>query len=207
MPRKAKISRREILQAALDLVDHDGLDALSMRKLGEKLGVEAMSLYRHVPNKEALLDGIHEEVLAEMRLSDLCGDWVEDLKALVYAFREVLRAHPKIVPLFARRPAITQGSLEYIELALDILSTPFPDVQTRTYAFQTLISFVVGHSMGQFASQVSTGPEYEKLPSDEFPILSTLNQSLKNYSSDAEFNWGLNLLLQGFHTKHRPNTD
>src|SRR5438270_2408762 len=109
-PKKAgdTLTRERVCEAALALVDEEGLDALSMRRLGTRLHVEAMSLYRHVRDKADLLDALHAAVLgdlaAELRPQAGPTDWRELLARLARALRKALLAHPKVVPLFATRP-------------------------------------------------------------------------------------------------------
>jgi len=196
MPRPAKTSRDQILQVALALVDEGGLETLSMRRLAGALRLEAMSLYRHVPNKAALLDGIHEVILSEMQLPPTSGHWQTDARGLAMAFRVSLKRHPRAISLFATRPAITQASLVYVEQALVTLAPQFPDLQRRVQAFQTLVAFVVGHALSELAP-ASPGPDYTALPKDRFPILSQLGPALERYSIDDEFELGLSALLTG----------
>jgi len=197
MPRPPKISREQVLGTALELVDNEGLNALSMRRLGELLGVEAMALYRHVPNKEAVLDGVHEAVLQEMHVPPPQEHWAADLERLALSFRATLLAHPNAVPLFATRPAVTRGSLAYVERALTILSEPYPVVVDRIRAFQSLAAYVVGQTMLQLTSRVVA---YDSLPADEFPSLVEASLALANYHADDEFRFGLEALLRGLST-------
>src|SRR5262245_41908051 len=112
---KAGLSRERILKAAVDLVDRDGLSALSMRRVAEELDAAPMSLYRHVTNKADLLDGVYEAILSGMPLPGRQGDWKSDARALAGAFRAALLAHPNAVILFATRPAVTPAALSYLE--------------------------------------------------------------------------------------------
>src|SRR5687767_13509300 len=102
-PKKPKqpLTRERVLAAAVRIVDREGLEALTMRRLGEALGVEAMSLYRHVPGRGALLDGIHETILSELPDPPRIADWMDAVLAQARAYREVLTAHPNALVLFA----------------------------------------------------------------------------------------------------------
>src|SRR5436309_9669006 len=88
------LSRDRVLRAALHLADGSGVEALTMRRLGDQLGFEAMSLYRHVANKDDLLDGMLDLVLAEWELPERDGDWVEAVKASARSVHAALRRHP-----------------------------------------------------------------------------------------------------------------
>ncbi|MEM7675093.1 MAG: TetR/AcrR family transcriptional regulator C-terminal domain-containing protein [Myxococcota bacterium] len=199
MPRRPKTSREEVLATALQLVDERGLDALSMRKLADEVGVEAMSLYRHVPNKTAILDGVHEAVLKKMDVPQRTGHWRADTKALANSFRRVLAAHPNTLPLFISRPAVTPGSLHYVELGLEILEGPVPDLKDRIHAFQAIFAFVLGHASLIYAAHPSsnTPVDYASLPGDRFPNLSKARFSLSKSSSYDDFEFGIDALLRG----------
>lgn len=206
MPRKPKISRDAVLHAALQLVDSEGVDALSMRKLGKALDVEAMSLYRYVSNKEAVLDGVYKAVLDKIELPERTGDWVEDMKSLSCAFREALCQHPKALPLFVTRPAVAEGSLDYIEMGMNILEEPFPSPAQRLYAFQSLLTFVVGHTLFQYREDEAEHAsalygKMETLSQESFPSLFSVAASDSQCDSDEEFLFGLETLILGL--KHK----
>lgn len=114
--QRAGLTRDRVLTAAMGLVDRDGLSALSMRRLGGELGVEAMTLYNHVPNKDALLDGLVEKMLVDAA-APLTADasWQDALRGLARSWLAALRAHPHLVPLVLSRPAITPGNLSVME--------------------------------------------------------------------------------------------
>jgi len=120
-PKREALSRERILRTALDLVDREGLEAISMRRVGEELGVEAMSLYNHVANKAAILDGIFETVLAELRAPKRSPTWQAALGDRARALRAILRAHPNALPIFATRPAVTPASIAHVEAVLAAL--------------------------------------------------------------------------------------
>src|SRR5437870_5886259 len=88
------LSRKRILRAALQVMDQEGLEAVTMRRLGRELGVEAMSLYNHVKDKEAILEGILEVVMAEFEFPEETGDWEADVRAGARAWRRLMIAHP-----------------------------------------------------------------------------------------------------------------
>ena len=203
MPRPPKLHTPDVLRAALLIVDHDGLEALSMRRLGQHLGVEAMSLYRHVSNKSAVLDGIHTLILDEMQLPPSVGDWEQDARSLCLAFRSVLRRHPKALPLFSTRPAVTKGSLRYVEHALGLLAEPFPDPSQRVFAFQALASLCVGQAFAHFAVAEVDPVDYAGLPARTFPALSKLGEAIQAGDEEEEFAFALDALLAGLATLAR----
>jgi TetR/AcrR family transcriptional regulator, tetracycline repressor protein len=112
------LTRERILGTALSLVDESGIEALSMRRLAKELGVDPMAIYHHLPNKRALLRALIEEVFSGMRMVDVeeTGDWRGRVRAWALAFRDVARAHPKLVPQLASYPeAAAEATLQSTE--------------------------------------------------------------------------------------------
>src|SRR5205807_1242949 len=111
------LSRERVCREALALVDEEGLEALSMRRLGTRLHVEAMSLYKHVRDKADLLDALHAAVLGDLGAEARAhagADWRDLLAGLARALRKALLSHPNVVPLFATRPVRAPEALEPI---------------------------------------------------------------------------------------------
>lgn len=139
--RTQPLTREEILDAALRIVDSDGLDALTMRRLGSDLGVDPMMIYRHVPNKEALLDLTVERMRSKMALADLPEQPAQMLEAIFAEYRRVLAAHPNMLPLATRRTdAAKPSGLQYLldqGLALD----------DAVELYQSLAAFTVGFAL------------------------------------------------------------
>ena len=118
---RAGLSRQQVLDAALSLLDRDGIAALSMRRLGAELGVEAMTLYHYLPNKDALLDGVVERVMAEAETGLAAGPWDRALTDYARSLRATLLRHPGAVLLVATRPAVTPETLRAAERGLALL--------------------------------------------------------------------------------------
>src|SRR4029450_4824660 len=97
--RRLPLSRERILNAALELADENGIEAVTMRKLGQALGFEAMSLYNHVANKDEVFDGILDLVLAECEPPSPAGDWAEAIRGSARSVHQALRKHPWACPL------------------------------------------------------------------------------------------------------------
>ena len=119
--RPPRVSRDQILAAALRIVDANGLDQLTMRRLGAELGVDPMTIYGHVPDKTALFDGLVELVLAEVTLPGRTGHWGHDFRAAAHAARATLLAHPHLIPLLGTRPPVTQPAFTLWESLTSIL--------------------------------------------------------------------------------------
>lgn len=201
MKREA-LSRGRILRAALAIVDREGLEAISMRRVGEALGVEAMSLYNHVANKGALLDGIFELVVGELGPSPGARPWKEALRERGEALRAALRRHPNAIPLFASRPAVTPASIAYVEEVLGVLRDAGLDPNDALATLQTMVAYVVGHSVTSYgkAGTDATFPRYEALDAAAFPRiheLAAILPTLDAASVEAEFFFGLDTMLDG----------
>ncbi|MET7297540.1 TetR/AcrR family transcriptional regulator C-terminal domain-containing protein [Embleya sp. NPDC005575] len=143
-----RLSRVQVLDAALALADRDGTGKLSMRRIGAELGVEAMTLYHYVPNKDAVLDGLVERIVASVSPEPV-GPRTEWLAAFAHAFRAELLRHPAVVPLVATRPVATPNALAAVErAAAALVGEGFAPLR----AFQLLnavTTFVIGHTLAE----------------------------------------------------------
>jgi AcrR family transcriptional regulator len=204
-PRRP-LSRGRILAAAIGLVDREGLAALSMRKLGQELGVEAMSLYNHVPNKAALLDGMVGAVLGELEVPPAdAAPWEDRLRAVARAYRRLALAHPKLFPLLVTRPLNAPEALRPLEATLDLLRAAGFDAATTLRAFRAVSGFVEGYVLDEItgfsfaADAPGDGPrlELDRLDARAFPRLRELAPHFAAQERDAEFEFGLDALIVG----------
>ena len=204
---RSPLSRERILEAAVRFVDREGLEALSMRKLGTELGVEAMSLYNHVPNKSALLDGMIEVLLGELEVPPEGGDWEERVRAGYRAFRRLAHEHPNVFPLLVNRPPETMDGVWLVEEFLRTLREAGYDTKTALHAFRALSSFTFGYAMAEirgFALEPDgSRPGAQKIPPRDFPRISELMPQLDKVDHDAEFEFGLDLILSGLQAKRQ----
>lgn len=201
--RREPLTRERVLRAALAIVDGEGLSAISMRRVGEALGVEAMSLYNHVPNKAAILDGVFEIILSELPPAREQPSWKESLRERALALAAVLRAHPNALPLFATRPAVTPAAFEHLESALQTLHDAGMSPEGALASFQILVAFVVGHTLqsyGPVAADEETRPTYEALREDDFPRVRELSRLLPSRDVEEELALGVDALLAGLST-------
>jgi len=155
VPRPAILDRETVLGTALALADADGLDALTMRAIAQRLGVTPMALYRHVGDKQALLDGIVEHLLMEIPLPDPALPWTERLRAMTAAVRASARRHPAVFPLLLQRPAVTAGARrvrDAVYAALRDAGLPEPEI-ARTE--RMLASFVFGVAASESGGRFS----------------------------------------------------
>jgi AcrR family transcriptional regulator len=140
------LSRDRIAEAALELIDAEGMPGLSMRKLGAVLGVEAMSLYHYVRNKDDLLDAVLDRLYREIDLPAVEDeDWERTIRAGVRSFREVLLRHPAALELFATRPARSPESFSVLFWAYGRFRAFGLDLADANAALQFVVSFVMGH--------------------------------------------------------------
>jgi AcrR family transcriptional regulator len=140
------LSRDRILAAALELVDEQGIDALSMRKLGQSLGYEAMSLYNHVANKDDLLDGILDLVLAEMEPPEADGG-LPGIRAAALSAHEALKRHPWAANMLMAPSRIRPARIQYMEALLAALRAAGLSAETTYHAYHVLDAHIVGFSL------------------------------------------------------------
>jgi AcrR family transcriptional regulator len=190
--RRQALTREAILDAALALLDKEGLENLSMRKLGAALGVEAMSLYNHVAGKDALLDGIHERILVCLELPPHARTWQAFVYHQALELHRALLAHPHAIPLFATRPAATPAAIarldRYLEVLLDAGFSP-----THALSIVQLVAqLVVGHAMW------TTGVEVVLIDETAPRHVRRVERALEKWNPDRELELGIDALLHGF---------
>lgn len=205
------ITRAAILASALTIIDRDGVDGLSMRRLGEAVRRDPMVLYRHVPNKAAVLDGVVEMVFDELSVDAANPDWAAALRSLAHDFRELAHTHPQVVPLLVTRPLATPlgmrptGILRPLEAVLALLiATGFSGVEAL-HVYRALFGFLYGHILTELQEVVERPEETDdvlrlglhRLPLGEFPHLRELAPILASYDGLAELDRGLDILLSG----------
>jgi AcrR family transcriptional regulator len=194
------LSRARILEAALALLDREGLEAISMRRVGDALGVEAMSLYRHVPSKAALLDGLYEVVLSELPEPPPAKTASAVLTERARALRTAFRAHPYALPLFASRPAVTQASIAHVEFVLDALHRSGFSPSDALRILHVVFAFVVGHGLSSYSprrADETSHPDYSVLSEGSFPRVRAAASVLARHDPEEEFEFGLAALLAG----------
>jgi TetR/AcrR family transcriptional regulator, tetracycline repressor protein len=195
------LSRRRVLEAAVRFADREGLGSLTMRRLGAELGVEAMSLYNHVPNKGALLDGMVEVLLGEVEIPPRSKDWEERVRDGYRAFRRLAHEHPNVFPLLVQRPPETLDGAWLVEEFLQTLREAGFGAEEALHVFRSLSSYTFGYAMAEIRG-FALEPDGSRLGAralspEEFPNLCELGPRLENVDHDAEFEFGLDLLLSG----------
>jgi AcrR family transcriptional regulator len=216
-----KITRAVVLAAALKIIDADGVDALSMRRLARALDRDPMILYRHAPNKAALLDGVAETVLAQLTVDPADPDWSAQLRTVARRYRRLSLAHPHVVPLLVTRPLATplalrpQGTLRPLEDILTLLTRAGFSGSDALHIYRALFGFLHGHVLNELQELVERPEETDdllrlglyRLPIGEFPLLRSLAPVLARYDGAAELERGLDILLTGLTATLTPQTE
>ncbi len=209
--RDGKITRDVVLATALELVDRDGVDRLSMRRLAGALGRDPMILYRYAANKAALLDDVAETVLAQLSVDRTDPDWAAQLRAVARDYRRLALAHPHVVPLLVTRPLATplalrpKGTLRPLEDVLALLTGAGFSGPDALHIYRALFGFLHGHVLNELQELVENPEEtddllrlgLQRLPIGEFPLLRSLAPVLASYDGAAELERGLDILLTG----------
>ncbi|WP_236966737.1 TetR/AcrR family transcriptional regulator [Marisediminicola antarctica] len=201
------LSRQRIVDAAAAVADRTGLASVSMRSVGAELRVEAMSLYHHVSNKEALLDALAEWAFVQIDLPEIGDPWRDAMVQRAESARTVLRAHPWALGMLESRPVPGPALLRHHDRVLGCLMTEGFSAALATHAFSTIDAFVYGFALTEaglpftpgegaeaaFASQVAPPPE-------DYPYLARSLAELLHggdYAFEDEFRNGLELILDG----------
>ena len=220
--RRPGLTRGQILTAAVAIIDAEGVEALTMRRLGQALDRDPMAIYRHAADKDALLDGVVEHVAAELitsREPDSIGDenWEAVLHRTAHTFRRVALAHPHVVPLLLTRPLAGPlalrplGSLQLLEELIELFSVAGFDPHGALHAARLFTGFLYGHVLHELQEQIHNPDEIDdllrlglhRLPRTQFPRLRSLATALATYDGAAELDEGLTIVLAGLRSQLR----
>jgi len=202
--RRAPLSRERVLRAAIRLADDSGIDALTMRRLGQELGVEAMSLYNHVANKDDLLDGIVDLVLGDIDVPPTGTDWKQAMRQRAISAHEVLLAHPWAAVQIMSRYNIGPGMTRYLDATFGRLREGGFSVESALDAWNALDSHLYGFTLQELnlpfeaedASRVSADV-LGKLSAGQFPHVVEVITQIMQTGRREEFTFGLDLILDG----------
>ena len=205
--RRAPLTKERVLRAAVALADRDGIDGLSMRKLGQELGVDAMALYRHVRNKDDILDGIADATVSEIELPATNGDWKAALRRQVMAARQVMLRHPWAPKVIEERTTVSPTMLGYIESVLAKLADGGFSIDMAHHAIHVLGSRILGFNQDLFEDSADSPPPPEAAAAAAalaaYPRMTDLARSVSHDGAlgpcddDFEFAFGLDLILDG----------
>ena len=209
--RRTALTRERILRAAISLADRDGIESLSMRKLGEVLAVEAMSLYNHVRNKVDMLDGMVDVVFSEIDLPSSEEEWQTAMRKRAVSARQVLLRHPWAIGLMESRAAPGPATLRHHDSVLGSLRTAGFSIDMAGHAYSILDGYIYGFTLTELTLPFSdsdgaagvaelAGNILEGFRTGEYPHLAemALDRAMKpGYSYGNEFEYGLDLILDG----------
>jgi AcrR family transcriptional regulator len=205
---RAPLTKDRVVHAAVDLADRDGLGALTMRRLGAELGVEAMSLYKHVANKEEILDGMVEHVIGEIEIPAEGAEWKEAMRRRAISARKVLSRHSWAIGLMEAGVSPGPTTLRYRDAIIGNLRSAGFSMENAAHAFSLLDSYVYGQviqeislSRGMTDTAAST---LDQTAMNEYPHLVAMYEHALTFefTFDGEFEFGLELLLEGLE-RHR----
>jgi AcrR family transcriptional regulator len=205
-PPRASLSREAVLRAAVELADERGIEMLSMRKLAETLDVEAMSLYNHVANKDDLLDGMVDAVIAEVDLPDAATPWMAAMRRRAISAHAMLLRHPWASILVVSRINVGPAMLRYLDATIGSLRAAGFSYAMADHAISVLDSHIYGFTMLKANFPIDEG-EYARaaqqflpmLPADLYPHARALAEEVGSgrHSGVNEFTFGIDLLLEG----------
>ena len=206
------LTRERILQAALEVADEQGIESVTMRKLGQLLGFEAMSLYNHVSNKNDVLDGILDLVLAETEPPSPEEDWVAAIRHSACSVHAALRRHPWAAPLLMSPSHVRPARLHQMNALLEQLREAGFSAETTYHAYHALDGHICGFSLWE-ASHTYTAEEVsgfrekfaEIIRRDDYPYL--FDHGEQHFAEGphrkvSAFEFGLDLILEGLKKIH-----
>jgi AcrR family transcriptional regulator len=205
--RRRPLNRERVLRSALKLADRDGIDSLSMRRLGSTLGVEAMSLYNHVSNKEDLLDGLADIVVGEIQVPTDGVDWKTAMRRRAVSARQMLSRHPWAGGVIESRTSPSPTRLGYANAVVGSLRRGGFSLAMAIHAFFTLDSYIYGFAVQEQSLPAGTPEDLARVgeamlstvPATEYPYLREVVEDhilALGFDYEIEFEFGLDLLLE-----------
>jgi len=212
--RRSPLSRERVLRAAIVLADAGGIESLTMRRLGQDLGVEAMSLYNHVAGKDDILDGIADLVFSEITVPSDRADWKSAMRLRAISARKALLRHPWASSLMQSRTQPGPATLRHHDSVIGALREAGFTIEMAAHAFSVIDSYIYGFAQQQQNVTYNTSEEAAQvaesillqIPADEYPYLAELitEHAMKpGYDYAEEFEFGLDLILDGLERPQR----
>jgi AcrR family transcriptional regulator len=196
-----QLTRKLIIGAAIELIEQDGVDAVSMQRLASELGCGVVSLYHHVPSRSALLDGVADAVMSGIAVTSVPGtDWQEQVRAQARAFRQITRAHPRCAMVVISRPASSAAIVRPAEAALATLRAAGFGRAEAVRIVRAFLAYIMDSVLP--AAAVSPGLadggdlRRPRLRAAEFPQVTDLAPELSSSDDEADFEFGLDLLIR-----------
>ena len=202
------LTRQRVLDTAVELADRDGVGSLSMRKLAQELGVEAMSLYHHVAGKDAILDGLIDIVFSEIELPSGRTDWKDAMRQRAISAREALRRHPWATSLMESRPTPGPANLRHHDAVLGILRNGGFSIELAAHAYSLLDAYIYGFALQENSLPFGTPEETAEVAQTimaefaggTYPHLTEIaveHVLQPGYDYGNEYQFGLELILDG----------
>lgn len=203
-----KLSQRSIAQAALAVIDAEGLEALTMRRLAQELGVSPMGLYTYFPDREALLDGVAQLLLAEVDTPPEDAHWRDAIRHIMRSVREVGLLHPNAARLINQFPPHTPDALAFVEAGFRSFRRAGFDEVSTARCYRALAAYSLGTIDVELGGYFS--PDAREITADGrddmdtvtaakvLPLVTEVSPLLFAQDDAAEFEYGLELLLDGF---------
>jgi AcrR family transcriptional regulator len=205
--RREPLTKERIVEAALRVMDAEGLEAVTMRRIGRELGVEAMSLYNHVKDKDDILNGVTERVMTEFDYPPFTGDWDVDARAIASEWRRLLGNHPSVCQLLAERHKPLEGLASYraMDLALGVLRSAGLSPRDAAQAFNALGSYILGFVVMEQGLMLGNDDDHARQHDLAVEVLrgSGLDNVVECYpyftdcDTDQQFDFGLDLIFRG----------
>jgi AcrR family transcriptional regulator len=209
---RAPLSRERILRAALTLADEGGVEAVTMRKLGDALGFEAMSLYRHVANKDDVLGGILDLVLAETETPPPAEDWDTAIRKSAVSVHDALRRHPWACGLLMSPAHVRAGRLQYMDSLLGSLRQAGFSADTTYHAYHVLDGHIFGFSLWETSHTMAATADPDlgarllrEIPFADYEYLAEhvdQHRAEGPHRKVSAFEYGLDLILDGLRKVH-----
>jgi AcrR family transcriptional regulator len=207
--QRQPLTRDLVLRSAVDVADSTGIDSLSMRRLAQELGVEAMSLYYHVSNKDDILDGMMDIVIGEIDLPSKEEEWKPAMRTRAISAHAVLSSHRWASALMDTRTNPGPASLQYYDSVIGCLRSAGFSIAQAAHAFSAIDAYIYGFGLQEIKLPFDTEEEaaevaenlLEQFPSQQFPSLYEMivdHVLQPGYDYSAEFEFGLDLILEGF---------
>jgi TetR/AcrR family tetracycline transcriptional repressor len=201
------LTRERVIETALRIMDAEALDAVTMRRIGRELGVEAMSLYNHVEDKEDILEGVTEMVMNQFEFPASTGGWAEDARAMSREWRRLLMLHPSICQLLAERHKPLEGFSAYraMDSALGVLRRSGLSTREAAQAFNALGSYILGFVTMEQGLMLGQDDQHIRRHEQAFDALQGAGLAnvvacmphFAGCSTDEQFEFGLELMLRG----------
>jgi TetR/AcrR family tetracycline transcriptional repressor len=211
---RERLSRERILEAALRVMDAEGLEAVSMRRVAREVGVEAMSLYHHVEDKDDLLSGVCSLVMQEFHIPEHDDrPWLQRTRSGAQQWRSVLKSHPNVISLFAERskPVTDVDALRPMEYALSLFMETGLDEREAVQVFNVLGGYIMGFVMMETGRMFTAGAieadasdvelVTRTFPADQLPCIAAALPHLAANDPDEQFELGLDLMLAGLRAR------